>query len=200
MNRHVEEIRKEQARDARSHGNAKEPKVQLLAEYDATRNVGLRVCIHDGAIEVGEGDDAVTEILDLSQLIAAAAMARCLMPIRLRGSELKAIRKAMGLTMAEFAKRLDEKTAPETISRWESEAQPMGGYVEKLVRLVACEALTGAAPGISYNAGMIAHLMVQDPWLTNSEFEVPCMHLEYTRMKERSGNVAEVYADYKEAA
>jgi transcriptional regulator with XRE-family HTH domain len=122
------------------------------------------------------------------------------MPIRFRGHELKAIRKAMGLTMSEFAKRLDEKTAPETISRWESEAQPMGGYVEKLVRLVACEALTGAAPGVSYNAGMIAGLKLVDPWLADSKYEVPYIHLEYTRMKEQSGNVAEVYADYKEAA
>jgi hypothetical protein len=32
----------------------------------------------------------------------------------------------------------------------------MGGNAEKIFRLVVCEALTEDAPGIDYNAGMIA--------------------------------------------
>jgi hypothetical protein len=37
------------------------------------------------------------------------------------------MRKIMDLTLAELDKKLDERTATETVSRWASEAQPMGG-------------------------------------------------------------------------
>src|SRR5262245_41966797 len=110
-----------------------------LEDYDATVLVGLRTIVHDAAIVRIEDGEQTIEIPKLRGLLAAAAVARCLMPIRLRGWEIKAMRKIMKLTLAELAKRLDERTATETVSRWESEAQPMGSYVEKLLRLLVCE-------------------------------------------------------------
>src|SRR5437899_4511889 len=112
---------------------------QTLKEYDATALVGMRTIVHDAAIErVDEQGERTIEIPKLRELLAAAAMKRCLTPIRLRGHEIKAVRHIMRLTLTELAKRLDERTAIETVSRWESEAHPMGGYVEKRLRLLVC--------------------------------------------------------------
>src|SRR5258706_1274507 len=129
---------------------------RLLPEYDASKHVGLRVVVFGGAMErVDEDGEDTVELLKPDELRAAAAMLRCLTPIRLRGSEMKAMRKILDLTLADLAKRMGERTAPETISRWESEAQPMGGYAEKSLRLLICEELRESAPGIDYQAKMI---------------------------------------------
>jgi DNA-binding transcriptional regulator YiaG len=118
-----------------------------LDRYDASALIGLRTIVRDAAIErVDEDGVHSVELPKMRELAASAAVARCLTPIRLRGAEIKAMRKIMGLTLAELAKELDERTAPETVSRWESEAQPMGGYLEKLLRLLVCKALRRERP------------------------------------------------------
>jgi DNA-binding transcriptional regulator YiaG len=65
---------------------------------------------------------------------------------------MKAMRKAMKWTLGDLARKLDGKTAPETVSRWESEAQAAGIYAEKVLRLIVCEQLKKDAPGIAYDA------------------------------------------------
>jgi DNA-binding transcriptional regulator YiaG len=153
---------------------------QTLKEFDATPLVGLRTLVHDAAIErVNEHGERTVELPNLRELLAAAAMKRCLTPIRLRGHEIKAMRRIMKFTLGDLAKRLDERTAVETVSRWETEAQPMGGYVEKLLRLLVCEELKKEAPGIQYDAGMIANLRVLDPWRANAAYELPAIELWY---------------------
>ena len=162
-----------------------------LEEYDATPLVGLRTTVCGSAI-LNEEDDTV-EVPNLRELTAAVAVARCLVPIRLRGYEVKAIRKIMRCTLAELAKKMDERTAPETVSRWESEAQPMGGYAEKILRLVACETLTTEAPGVEYKASMIAELVIVDPWRAAPEFEVPPIVLTRVRLREQSGSIIDAW-------
>jgi hypothetical protein len=105
----------------------------------------------------------------------------------------------LGLTAEEFAKKLDEKTAAETISRWENEAQPIGGFAEKVLRLVVCELLRTEAPGISYDASKIAHLKIRDPWLGNKDYDLPYIYLALTRVKEQSGSIIDAW-DVKKAA
>jgi DNA-binding transcriptional regulator YiaG len=168
---------------------------RIVPEYDATALVGLKTLVCDAAIErTDEQGDVTVELPKQTELLAAAAIVRCLMPIRLRGSEIKAMRRIMKKTLAELAGELDERTAPETVSRWESEAQPMGGYAEKLLRLLVCERLQEAAPGIDYNAGMIADLKVQDPWRADRNYEVPAIVLVLIHMKEqRSGSIIETW-------
>ncbi len=152
----------------------------ILDAYDATALVGLRTIVHDAAIErVDEDGEKTIEIPSLRELLAASAMKRCLTPIRLRGHEIKAIRRILKFTLNDLAKKLDERTAVETVSRWETEAQPMGGYVEKLLRLLVCEELKNEAPGINYDASMIAHLRVIDPWCVNPDYEIPAIELWY---------------------
>jgi DNA-binding transcriptional regulator YiaG len=173
---------------------------QKLAVYDATALVGLRTLVYDAAIEhIDEDNERSIELPKLDQLLAAAAISRCLMPARLRGPEIRAIRKTMRLTLNDLAKRLDAKAAPETVSRWESDAQPMGAYVEKVLRLVVCEQLKGDAPGVTYNASALANLEIIDPWRSDPDYELPPIGLIYGRLKEQSGAVIEAW-DTKLAA
>lgn len=174
---------------------------RVLDVYDATTLVGLRTVVYGAAIEsVDEDGEVEIELPNLRGMLASAAVVRCLMPIRLRGFELKAIRRIMKLTLAELAAKLDERTAIETVSRWESEAQPMGGYVEKLMRLLVCEELHADAPGVAYKAAMIANMKVMDPWRSDEDFEVPPIHLNLILVKEQaSGSIIEAW-DAKEAA
>jgi DNA-binding transcriptional regulator YiaG len=174
---------------------------KLRKEYDATGLVGIRTIVRNAAIErTDQNGETTIELPKLEELMAAAAVSRCLMPLRLRGPEIKAIRKIMGKTMAEFAKELDERTATETISRWESEAQLMGTYAEKCLRLLVCEELSKAAPGVSYQASMIAALRIADPWKVKLDFEVPPVSLELIRVKEQSGEVIDAWNALPKAA
>jgi DNA-binding transcriptional regulator YiaG len=180
---------------------ATEAKEKTLSVYDATVFVGLRTVVYDAAIERIESDgEATIELPNLPELLASVAVARCLMPMRLRGNEMRAMRHIMKLTLADLAKRLGEKTAPETVSRWESETQVMGGYAEKVLRLLVCEDLYRNAPGIQYNASMIAHLNVRDPWRVNPNYEVPPVQLELVSLKEQcSGAINEAWTSKKAA-
>jgi DNA-binding transcriptional regulator YiaG len=189
----------------RALGNVERAEAELkhaertLEMYDATVFVGLRTVVYDAAIECVEDGETTIELPKLPELLASAAVSRCLLPVRLRGHEIKAMRRIMKLTLAELAKRLDEKTAPETVSRWESEAQPMGGYAEKLLRLLVCEGLRENAPGIEYNASMIADLKVRDPWRTDPNYEVPPVELWLLPLKERTGTIIEAWNEKKVA-
>lgn len=166
---------------------------RVLERYDATVHVGIKTIVCHAAIErVDDGEETI-ELPKPRELRASAAMVRCLMPIRLRGYELKAIRKILGYTLSELAEKLDAKTAIETVSRWESEAQPMGGYAEKVFRLLACEQLKDDAPGVSYTAKNISDLIVKDPWRANPEYEQPYVVLTLIKMKEISGSIIETW-------
>jgi DNA-binding transcriptional regulator YiaG len=201
MNRHADGIQHEPAAEKdRSTVQARKNKTRTLPKYDATPLVGLRTYVHDAAIErIDENGEFSIELPRQRELMAASAVLRCLMDVRLRGWEVRAMRKIMGTTAAEFAKNLDEKTAPETVSRWETETQPMGGYVEKLIRLLVCETLRSEAPGIDYEASKIAHLRVKDPWLLNRDVKVPYMHIILVRLKEQSGAVVDAWDERRAA-
>jgi DNA-binding transcriptional regulator YiaG len=182
--------------DARNRG----PTEHKLDIYDATSLVGLGTLVCDAAIEhIDANGERSIELPNLPQLLAAAAVVRCLIPARLRGAEIRAIRKIMKLTLNDLAKKLDSKAAPETVSRWESEAQPMGAYVEKVFRLVVCEQLKEYAPGVTYNASRIANLEIIDPWRGDPDYRRPPVELVYGRLKEQSGKVVEAW-DTKLAA
>lgn len=53
---------------------------------------------------------------------------------RLSGPEVRFLRKYIGLSGADFAKRLGAE--PETVSRWENGKQPIGGAAERFLRLL----------------------------------------------------------------
>ncbi len=176
---------------------------RILEEHDISDMIGLRVIVADTAqvIDDDEGDTSI-EIPEFESLSAAAAVARSLMPVRLLGTELKAIRKIAGWTAADLAAKMGEKTSPETISRWENGKQPMGGYAEKVFRLLVCESLKDAAPGIPYDGSAIAHLIILDPWKSEPAFEVPYLHFHSVKIRKANKNLPawEVDEDFERPA
>ena len=175
---------------------------KVLPIYDATPHVGLHTIVCNAAIErVDENGEETIELPKPRELRAAAAVVRCLIPIKLRGWEIRAMRKIMNLTLADLAKRLDERTAPETVSRWESDAQPMGGFADKVLRLVICEELHKEAPGVEYNAAKIAEMTVRDPWAdAKKKYELPPIVLTLIKLKEQvSGSIIETWNAKKAA-
>lgn len=177
----------------RAKGGGKRAKV-TLDKYDATRLVGLRVCVKNAAVQqVAEDGEVTIEIPRFDKLMATVAVCRSLKPLKLRGWEVRAIRKIMRMTLSDLAAKLGERTSPETVLRWESEAQPMGGYVDKLFRLLVCETLRADAPGVDYTAQKILELRVLDPWLVNPDYEVPYLCVQLVRLKEGSGSVIDAW-------
>lgn len=167
---------------------------RVLDTYDATVHVGLRTVVCGAAIErVDANGEETIELPKPRELRAAAAIVRCLMPDKLQGSEIKAMRKIMGLTLADLAKQLDERTAPETVSRWEANAQPIGGYADKVLRLLVCETLSKEAPGVAYNGALLATLRVRDPWKADPAYRSPPIVLRLIQLKKQSGGIIETW-------
>jgi len=156
---------------------------KTLANHDVSDLIGLHVVVIGVAVEkTNEAGETCIEIPNIEEASAAAAVARCLMQERLRGNEIKAIRRIAGMTAAEMAEKMDTKASPETLSRWENEKQPMGGYAEKVFRLVVCDLLHKLAPGVKYTDGSIAQLVLLDPWRVDPDYKVPPVVLERVRM------------------
>jgi DNA-binding transcriptional regulator YiaG len=173
---------------------------RTLPVYDASVFVGLKTKVYDAAIErVSDAGTETVELPKMPELLASAAVARCLMPIKLRGHEIKAMRRIMKLTLAELAKKLDERTAAETVSRWESEAQPMGNYAEKLLRFIVCDELKQNAPGIPFNASTLVRLSINDPWRKEPDYQVPPIELWLLPLIEQSGSIIEAWNEKKAA-
>lgn len=173
----------------------------VLPSFDATALVGFKTIICNAAYEMVDDDgDAVIEVPHIRQLLASAAVARCLMPEKLRGHELRAMRKIMRLTLAGLAERLGANTATETLSRWETESQPIGGYAEKVVRLLVCDDLHKEAVGVFYDGSMIAKLRVIDPWITNKNYVVPAVTFDLVKIRELSGSVVDAYNETPKVA
>jgi DNA-binding transcriptional regulator YiaG len=151
----------------------------------------------------GEGrsaDEETIELPKMQELLASAAVVRCTTPIKLRGHEIKTMRKIMKLTLTDFAKKLDERTAAETISRWESEAQPMGSYAERLLRLNVCDELKQNAPGIRYNPSTIIRMVsISDPWRDDPNYQISPIELWLTPLIEQSGDLIEAWNEKRVA-
>lgn len=181
-------------------GDAETARERTLPVYDATGFVGLRTIVYEAAIEhvCDDGEEAI-ELPKMDELLASATVVRCMMPIKLRGHEIKVMRRIMKLTLADLAKRLDERTAVETVSRWESDTQPMGNYAEKLLRLIVCDELKQNAPGIRYNPSHIIKLAISDPWRTDPTYQVPPVELWLTPLIEQSGDLIEAWNEKRVA-
>ena len=65
---------------------------------------------------------------DLEGLVAAVAVARAFLPVELTGSEVRFMRKVIGMSAKDFAEAL--KLDPASLSRWENNKQTLGGWAE----------------------------------------------------------------------
>lgn len=90
------------------------------------RNMPMKVCSECGAKKL-----SIPAIESLHRVIALALLVKNTL---LSGDEVRYLRKYVGLSGVDFAKRIG--TDPATISRWESGHQPIGAQSERLLRLL----------------------------------------------------------------
>jgi len=90
------------------------------------QDVETRRCPRCGAEEV-----VIPRIEGLHRVIAGALIHK---PARLAGSEIRFLRKYLGLAGADLARRMG--TTRETVSRWEGGATPIGPQADRLLRVL----------------------------------------------------------------
>ena len=111
-----------------------------------------------------DGERVGVRIPDLEGLAAVVALARCLWPYDLAGSEVRFIRRVLGYTQKELAGRLEMR--PETLSRWENrkeedEDRPVGEWADKSLRMLAAIELSKRAPGSAVDPSDITALRIR---------------------------------------
>lgn len=119
---------------------------------------GLPNVIVDG-IEVsecprcGETYTGIPAVEGLHRTIAAAVIYK---KGRLAPEEIKFLRKSLGWSGVDFAKRMG--TTPETVSRWENRKAPMGPAADRLLRLLVAK----ETPVTEYAVDVLAQLAGDD--------------------------------------
>ena len=98
-----------------------------------------------------EYTDAAGNVLGVSVpylegLAAAVAVARAFLPVELTGSEVRFMRKVIGMSAKDFAEAL--KLDPASLSRWENNKQTLGGWAESQVRLATVAILAQRMPSL----------------------------------------------------
>ncbi len=109
----------------------------------------------------GTCDSEIVAIPDMDGLAYATAISRALNPVRLRGKEVKFMRRALDMTQKEFAAAMD--LTAETVSRWETDARGIGGACEKLTRHNVCALLQKVARGRPYDPAVITKMEFVEP-------------------------------------
>jgi len=96
---------------------------------------GLPVVLKDVEVsrcpECGELEVSIPNVEGLHRAIAQYVIQK---RERLAAAEIRYLRKCLGASAVEFASCMG--VAPETVSRWETGAQSMGGVAERLLRLM----------------------------------------------------------------
>lgn len=77
----------------------------------------------------GEFEVAIPAIDELNYVLATHVIKK---PARLNGAEVRFLRSYLGYSGADFAKLIG--SAPATVSRWESDTQPIGHHTDLLLR------------------------------------------------------------------
>lgn len=111
--------------------------------------IPFRVTLVDAVVAMCDresGEIITTAIPDFEQLTAALAVLRAHHQRKLNGTELRFLRRAMGLSARGLARKLHVDAA--TLSRWEHEHAPLGEQSERLLRLLAVELLAERAAAV----------------------------------------------------
>lgn len=174
-----------------------QPCGRVLDPYDATALVGVHTIVHNGAIESIErgGSRVRIDIPNLDELRAGAAVLRCLLPIKLRGREIRAIRTIAKLAPSDLLRGWAEKTEPNTLLQWESENQSMDEVIEKTLRQRVCATVGRKAPHVHYDASTIEGFKIVDPWKGDPSYQVPPVILNWVPAKEGTGSVSGAWND-----
>lgn len=178
---------------------------RIIQRYDATKIVGLKTIVLDSAVEINDDGENYIEIQDRRELCKVAAMARCLMPVSLEGKEIQSIRKIAGWSATELAQKMGENTSASTVSRWENGHQNIGGYAEKIFRLLVCEHLKNDCPGVNYESSSIAGLRVISASRvskeTNGKLDIPAVIVGRVKVKVDGKSSVDAWeSSYQQAA
>jgi putative zinc finger/helix-turn-helix YgiT family protein len=84
--------------------------------------------------ECGNYEVSIPRIEDLHRLIAKSLIEKI---TRFTGSEIRFLRKSLGLSAADFARRMG--VTVETVSRWEHNAVAIGPQADRLLRLLVAQ-------------------------------------------------------------
>jgi DNA-binding transcriptional regulator YiaG len=109
-------------------------------------------CANCGSVEA-------ISVPKLSEMIAAAAVLRATMPQKLGGAEIKALRKALGMSAKALAQELGVRE--ESMSRWENGHEPIGPANEILLRLAVVDTLGERAPGVYADMKEVRKLKIE---------------------------------------
>jgi DNA-binding transcriptional regulator YiaG len=103
-----------------------------------------------------------TVIPNMGELIAAAALARVKVPVRLTNKDVRFLRRALGWQSKTLAKEIG--VAPESFSKWESPTNPspISPAHEKLLRMIVVQNLKDRAPGVFVKEREILSMDIRD--------------------------------------
>jgi DNA-binding transcriptional regulator YiaG len=122
---------------------------RVLPRYEE-KGLGLPypVVLINAAVEHADeaGNVLGVSVPDLEGLAAAVAVARAFLPVELTGSEVRFMRKVIGMSAKDFAEAL--KLDPASLSRWENNKQTLGGWAESQVRLATVAILAQRMPSL----------------------------------------------------
>lgn len=167
-------------------GGAGEFITERLASFDAPESLlgigGVQVC---DAVEISKcmhcGAVNRTSIPDISELIAAVAVWRIMLPIKLNGKEIRFLRNAAGWQGKRLAKELD--VSAETVSRWEHD-EMMAPANEKVLRSTLGARLCHEAPGINFDQNWINSMKILGPRGTSVDIPMSFIRVLITPKKE----------------
>lgn len=98
-------------------------------------------------------------IPNLQGLIAAVAVHRIGLPLKLSPAEIVFLRKACEWPAKVLAAKVEVR--PETVSRWENGWETMSPQSEKLFRLIVGNKLYSAAPAVAFDPQAISNMRLQ---------------------------------------
>lgn len=143
---------------------------------------GIVVELKDSVLEwaCNECGEVATMIQNHEGLVAAVAVARSHLPIKLNATEIRFMRKALGMTAAKLAKKLE--VGAEHFSRLEQGHLPMTPAKERSLRIFVVLELQDKAPAIDSD---IKALYDMDLSPIRNGLENCHMRFELVRFKER---------------
>lgn len=118
---------------------------RMIAEF-LDRDMGLPVLLLNSVCENSMGNCSGVVVPDVLGLQAAMAVARIMDDFKLNGTEIRFLRRSIGMKATELAKFLD--MSAETVSRWENNKELISTNAERVLRLRVYNTLKDRAPGV----------------------------------------------------
>jgi putative zinc finger/helix-turn-helix YgiT family protein len=137
---------------------------RTLPTYQDDRRLGLPGVIIEDAVQehrCARCGESGTAFENLGGLLAAAGLIRILKPAKLRGPEIRFLRKQLDWTQPVMAERLGVRE--EAVSRWENGHEIMATSTEKYFRTVVGRHLTESerAPLVEFDPRVIEEMRLR---------------------------------------